>query len=68
MIICAPGLLDGQPCIAGTWIAVAHVLDWIAGGQTVEAFLVAHPHVTAEGVRAALEYAAAAMRATLPRP
>jgi uncharacterized protein (DUF433 family) len=58
MIITLPGVRGGRPIIQGTRITVAEVLEMFAAGMTEADILEAFPKLTAEGVRAALAYAA----------
>ena len=53
-----PAVMVGKPCIAGTRITVELIVRRFAEGYTLDDILADHPHLTAEGVRAALEYAA----------
>jgi uncharacterized protein (DUF433 family) len=53
-----PGIMVGKPVIKGTRITVELILDKLAEGQTVEQILEDYPHLTREGVQAALRYAA----------
>jgi uncharacterized protein (DUF433 family) len=55
---------SGQPCIRGMRITVRDVLEYLAGGMTVDEILADFPELTAEDIRACLAYAAA----PLPRP
>jgi uncharacterized protein (DUF433 family) len=50
----------GKPVIAGTRITVESVLEKLAVGESVEQLLEAHPRLTKEAVRAALDFAAQA--------
>lgn len=45
----------------GTRLSVAFILELLASGSSREAILEAYPHLPAEGLDAALQYAAAAM-------
>lgn len=58
LIECNPEILCGKPVIKGTRISVAHILQCLASGMTVEEILKGYPHLTHEGVMAAIEYAA----------
>ncbi len=53
-----PRIMVGKPVIKGTRITVELILDKLAAGQTVEQILEDYPHLTREGVQAALRYAA----------
>ena len=59
-----PKVCLGQPTIRGMRITVRDVLEYLAGGMTVDELLVDLPELTLEDVRACLAYAAA----QLPRP
>lgn len=52
------GKRSGQPCIRGLRITVQDVLEYLAGGMTVDEILADFPDLTAEDVRATLAYAA----------
>ncbi len=53
-----PRIMVGKPVIKGTRITVEHVLEELANGLTVEQILREYPHLTREGVQAALRFAA----------
>lgn len=61
-IVSNPGVLGGKPCIKGTRISVEFVLELLASGATPQDILKAYPHVPAEGLAAALRYAAKALK------
>ena len=48
----------GKPVIAGTRITVELIVEKLAGGETVEQILEAHPRLTREAIQAALAFAA----------
>lgn len=58
LITVEPGKRSGQPCVRGMRITVRDVLEYLAGGMTVEELLADFPELTAEDVRACLAYAA----------
>ena len=58
LISADPAVMVGKPCIAGTRITVELIVRRFAEGYTLDEILADHPHLTAEGVRAALAYAA----------
>lgn len=68
VIVSHPSVMMGKPVIAGTRITVELVLDKLAAGETVEQILDAHPRLTGEGIRAALAFAAEALRADIVYP
>ena len=53
-----PQVLMGKPVVAGTRIAVELILRKLAEGATEADLLDAYPKLTAEDIRACLEYAA----------
>ncbi len=57
-IVVKPGVLGGKPCIKGTRISVELILELLASGGTSEDILHAYPQIPAEGLTAALQYAA----------
>jgi uncharacterized protein (DUF433 family) len=61
-IVSSPGVLGGKPCVRGTRISVEHILELLASGAGREDILRAHPQVTAEGLIAALQYAARSLK------
>lgn len=58
LITIEPGKRSGQPCIRGMRITVRDVLEYLAGGMTVEEVLADFPELTTEDIRACLAYAA----------
>ena len=54
-------VMQGKPVIRGTRITVDLLLRKLSEGATEADLLDAYPHLTAEDVRAALAYAAAAI-------
>jgi len=57
-LVADPAVLGGKPCIKGTRISVAFVLELLASGASRRDILDAYPHVTDAGLTAALAYAA----------
>jgi uncharacterized protein (DUF433 family) len=57
-----PEILGGKPCIRGTRISVEFVLELLASGASNEDILRVYPHITAEGLTAAIQYAAKAFK------
>jgi uncharacterized protein (DUF433 family) len=56
-----PKVMVGKPVIRGTRITVEHIMRELANGMTPEDLLDAHPHLTADDIRAAHAYAAASL-------
>ncbi len=68
LIISDPKIMMGKPIIAGTRITVEMILEKLSAGETVESILEAHPRLTREAIRAALAFAAQALRADVVYP
>ncbi|MGE0592679.1 MAG: DUF433 domain-containing protein [Vicinamibacterales bacterium] len=64
-----PAVLHGKACIRGTRIPVAVVLANLAEGLSADELIRSYPSLTAEGIQAALAYAAdLAQERILPLP
>jgi uncharacterized protein (DUF433 family) len=64
-----PAVLHGKACIRGTRIPVAVVLANLAEGLSIDEVIQSYPSLTAEGIQAALAYAAdLAQERVLPLP
>ena len=57
-----PNICFGKPCIRGHRIWVSLILDYLAGGQTVEEVLEDYPQVHRDDIRACLTYASETTR------
>lgn len=68
LVVSDPAVMMGKPVIAGTRITVELILEKLAAGETVEEIVAAHPRLTLEAVRAALAFAAEALRADVVYP
>jgi uncharacterized protein (DUF433 family) len=53
-----PKVCVGKPCIRGTRIYIAVILDGLAEGLTPEQIIDHYPHLTLDDIHAALAYAA----------
>lgn len=53
-----PNICFGKPCIRGTRLWVALILDFLASGMTIGEFLAEYPQLVADDVRAAIAYGA----------
>jgi uncharacterized protein (DUF433 family) len=53
-----PGKRGGKPCIRGLRVTVYDVLEYLAAGMSPNDILREFPYLTAEDIRACLEYAA----------
>ena len=58
LITIEAGKRSGQPCIRGLRITVRDVLEYLAGGMSVEEILADFPDLTSEDIRACLAFAA----------
>ncbi|MEI1374570.1 DUF433 domain-containing protein [Nostoc sp. UHCC 0926] len=61
-IISDPKIMMGKPVISGTRITVELILEKLAAGETTQQILEAHPRLSDEGIKAALAFAAQALR------
>jgi uncharacterized protein (DUF433 family) len=68
LITSDPKIMMGKPTAAGTRITVELILEKLAAGETVEQILSEHPRLTADGLRAAIAFAAEALRADVIYP
>jgi len=68
LIISDPKIMMGKPTVAGTRITVELILEKLAAGETVDQILSEHTRLTAEGIRAAIAFAAEALRADVVYP
>jgi len=62
LITSNPQVMVGKPVIRGTRITVELIMRKIAAGRTREQILEDYPHITREGIRAAVEFAAESVR------
>lgn len=68
VIISDPATMMGKPIIKGTRITVELILEKLAAGETIEQLLEAHPHLTREGIQAALDFVAKTLRSDVIYP
>ena len=68
LIVSDPDVMGGKPVIAGTRITVEFLLESLAAGESSSEILAAYPHITAEALKAALEFAAKSLRADVAYP
>ena len=67
-IVSDPHIMMGKPVVAGTRITVELILEKLAAGESVGQILEAHPHLSEASIRAALAFAARALRADVVYP
>ncbi|PYV88603.1 MAG: DUF433 domain-containing protein [Acidobacteria bacterium] len=63
-----PNVMMGKPCIAGTRITVELILEKLSAGESIEQILEAHPRLTEQTIRAAIAFAAEALKADVVYP
>jgi uncharacterized protein (DUF433 family) len=63
-----PRIMMGKPVVAGTRITVEMILDKLAAGESIEQIVSEHPRLTGEAIRAAVAFAAEALRADVVYP
>jgi uncharacterized protein (DUF433 family) len=68
LITSDPAVMMGKPVVAGTRITVELILEKLAAGDSIEQVLAAHPRLTEEAVRAALAFAAEALKSDVIYP
>ena len=52
-----PEIMSGAACFAGTRVPIQHLIDYLAGGDSIEEFLDGFPTVSRDQVIAFLEEA-----------
>jgi uncharacterized protein (DUF433 family) len=68
LIVSDPAVMMGKPVIKGTRITVELILEKLAAGESIEQILQAYPHLTREGIQAALSFAAETLRSDVVYP
>jgi len=68
LIVSDPAVMMGKPVIKGTRITVELILEKLGAGETIEQILEAYPHLTREGIQAALSFAAEILRSDVVYP
>ena len=63
LITTSPGRLSGTPVFAGTRVPVQTLIDYLEGGESLDAFLDDFPSVSREHAIAVLEVAKSALLA-----
>lgn len=62
LIVSDPATLGGKPCVHGTRLSVEFLLELAAGGATQVEILASYPQLTPEGLAAAFQFAADALK------
>jgi uncharacterized protein (DUF433 family) len=55
-------ILGGKPCVRGTRLSVEFILELLASGANEAQIVAAYPQLSPEAVRAAIAYAARALK------
>lgn len=58
-VVTNPRIMAGKPVVNGTWIPVSVILNLLAHGYDFARIEAAYPNLTADDIRAAIEYSAA---------
>lgn len=61
-IVSDPNILGGKPCIRGTRISVAFILELFASGAGYEDILRTYPFLSREGIEESLLYASYSLK------
>ena len=64
----SPKVMAGKPVVTGTRITVEGILEKLAAGESEQQILEAHPRLEPDAIKAALEFAAKALRADVVYP
>jgi uncharacterized protein (DUF433 family) len=67
-IISDPNIMMGKPVVTGTRITVELILEKLSAGESVEQIIKSHPNLTRQGIQAALNFAAKALKADVVYP
>lgn len=65
VIVCNPGILNGEPVFRGTRVPFKSLTEYLEHGRTLDEFLEDFPGVTREAAIAALEEARSSLTAAL---
>ena len=68
LIVSDPQIMMGKPVVRDTRITVELILEKLAAGESEEQILGAHSRLTREAIRAALAFAAEALRGDVVYP
>jgi uncharacterized protein (DUF433 family) len=63
-----PAIMMGKPVIKGTRITVEIILEKLAAGETIEQIVKSYPHITREGVLAAIAFAHKVLKMDIVHP
>lgn len=68
LVVSDPNVMMGKPVVRGTRLSVELILEKLSAGESVEQLLDAHPRLSEESIRAAMAFAARAIRADVIYP
>jgi uncharacterized protein (DUF433 family) len=68
LIVSDPAVMMGKPVVAGTRVTVELILEKLASGESVAQIISAHPRLTEAAIRAALAFAANALKSDVVYP
>jgi len=64
-ITSTPGIMSGDPVIAGTRVPISRILFLLKEGYTLEAIHEEYPHISTEALSGAIDEAIAVLKHTL---
>jgi uncharacterized protein (DUF433 family) len=67
-IICDPKIMGGKPIVTGTRITVELILEKLAAGDAPHEIIEDYPDLSEESIRAAIKFAADALRSDFIYP
>jgi len=62
LIVVDPRIMMGKPVVRGTRITVELILERLGAGESVDDLLASFPHLTREGILAAIRFGAAVLK------
>ena len=62
LIIVDPKIMLGKPVVRGTRITVELILERLGAGESVDDLLASFPHLTRDGILAAIRFGAAVLK------
>jgi uncharacterized protein (DUF433 family) len=67
-IVCDPKIMGGKPIVTGTRITVELILEKLAAGDAPHEIIEDYPDLSEESIRAAIKFAADALRSDFIYP
>lgn len=68
LIVSDPAVMMGKPVVTGTRVTVELIIEKLASGENVAQIISAHPRLTEAAIRAALAFAANALKSDVVYP